>query len=206
MMTDTSAPPVWFRLPPGFHHVSPKDRGALDNIAGALGSPEAQQELSALMDGLDELAGHHVAFTAVGIHPEEPAGVSTSLFSLAVHTAEPGSLRLNVARTALALAGSPLWNNPERRQIDLPSTLPCFLVAGTISIPGTDQHMFQAKVATAHADGVHVLVLDLTSAATCQGDSYSDILEAVAYTLTFSDPNPTPSTAPRTSRILEVLL
>ncbi|MFE2328524.1 hypothetical protein ACFXD5_32275 [Streptomyces sp. NPDC059385] len=205
-MSDTSTPPVWFRLPLGFHRISPNDRGALQDIAGALGSREAQQELTALVDGLDELAGHHVVYTAVGLHPDEPAGLSASVFSVTAHPGEPGGLRLKVARTALAIARGALWNDSVRRLIELPSGLPCYLIAGTISVPGSQQQLYQAKVTTAHADGLHVLVLDLTSAAIQHSEAYTDIIEAISYTVTFSDPDPSPPSAPRTSRILEVLL
>ncbi|MFD9410033.1 hypothetical protein ACFWBN_23875 [Streptomyces sp. NPDC059989] len=181
----------------------------MDDIAAALGSPKAQQDLAALMDGLEELAEHHVVYTALGMHPDEPGGVSTSLFSLTVRPCEPGNLRLNVARMALAIAQSALWNTSMRRLIDLTSTLPCYLIAGSISVPGTEQHLFQAKVATAHADGLHILVLDLTSAAIQHADAYTDIVEAITHTISFSDPDPSPPSPPsppKTSRILEVLL
>ncbi|MFE9931080.1 hypothetical protein [Streptomyces sp. NPDC005533] len=206
MSTAQSSPPVWFRLPPGFHDVSPGDREALDDVARALGSSSAQQQLSELLDLLDGLAGHHVVHTALGLHPEDAFSVCTSFFSLAVRTAEHADLRVSVARTALAIAASDLWNNAERRPVELSSSLPGYLVAGTITLPGTDQHLFQARAITAHADGQHVLVLDLTSAATHHADAYTAIIEAITHTVSFADPHPGPAEAPRTSRILEVLL
>ncbi|MFJ6049646.1 hypothetical protein [Streptomyces sp. NPDC092307] len=158
------------------------------------------------MNGLQGLAAHDVVHTALGFHPEEPVGVSTSLFSLAIRRVEQPSPRLAVARTALAIARSALWTSSVRRFIELPSALPCCLVAGTISVPGIESHLFQARVATVHPDGFHLLSLDLTSASIQHADAYTDILEAVAHTLAFSDPAAsTPSTA-GSSRILEALL
>ncbi|MDX3533534.1 hypothetical protein PV721_03935 [Streptomyces sp. MB09-01] len=57
-----------------------------------------------------------------------------------------------------------------------------------------------------HPDGLHLLVLDLTSASTQHADAYTDILEAVAHTVLFTDPEPSTPTATKTSRVLEVLL
>ncbi|MFD9367247.1 hypothetical protein ACFWA6_05990 [Streptomyces sp. NPDC060020] len=205
MTHQRSNPPVWFRLPPGFHDIGPADRAALLAVAEALNSPDARHDLSLLMDGLEELAGHDVVHTAVGLHPEEPDGVNTSLFSLTVRRVDQPNPRLTVARTALAIAGSPLWTSSVRRFIDLPSALPCCLVAGIISVPDVEQRLFQARVATVHPDGLHLLLLDLTSASTEHAEAYTDILEAVAHTVLFTDPEPAPP-ATGTSRILEVLL
>lgn len=201
-----SVPPVWFRLPPGFYDIGPADRTALNDVADALGSPDARQQLDGLMDGLDELAGHHVVHTSIGIHPDDPEGIVTSLFSLTVRPAEHSNPRVSVARIALSVAGSALWNGSKRRFIDLASKLPCCLVAGVISVPGIEGGLFQARVVTAHPESRHVLVLDLTSAATEHADAYTTILEAVTHTLGFSDPRPQPPTAAGTSRIFEVLL
>ncbi|MFD9264388.1 hypothetical protein ACFWB1_26260 [Streptomyces goshikiensis] len=53
-----------------------------------------------------------------------------------------------------------------------------------------------------------MLVLDLTSAATHHADAYTEIIEAVTHTVSFSDPSSDPAlpSEARTSRILEVLL
>ncbi|MFB7264747.1 hypothetical protein ACFCXH_21735 [Streptomyces nojiriensis] len=206
MTQQSGIPPVWFRLPPGFHDIGPGDAATLDAFAEALDSPTAQKELSQLMDGLEELAGHDVVHTALGFHPEEPVGVTTALFSLTIRRIDQPNPRLAVARTALAIARSTPWTSSVRRFIDLPSALPCCLVAGIISVPDIGHQLFQARVSTVHPDGLHVLVLDLTSASTEHAESYTDILEAVAHTLQFTDPDPGVPTATGTSRILEVLL
>ncbi|MGW7435163.1 hypothetical protein [Streptomyces sp. NPDC054849] len=178
----------------------------MNAFAEALGSSDAQRELSQLVDDLEELAGHDVVHTAIGLHPEDPGGVTTSLFSLTVRPAGQPNPRLTVARTALAISRSPLWTSCIRRFIDVPSALPCCLVAGIMSVPDVEHRLFQARVATVHPDGLHLLVLDLTSSSTQHADAYTDILEAVAHTILFSDPEPSVPTAAATSRILEVLL
>ncbi|WP_030728826.1 hypothetical protein [Streptomyces sp. NRRL S-237] len=208
MTRRSGLPPVWFRLPPGFYDIGPEDRATLDAVAEALGGPEAQQQLSRLMDRVEGLAEHEVVHTAFGFHPEEPAGIATSLFSLTVRRIEQPNSRLAVARTALAIARSPLWTSADRKFLDLPSARPCCLVAGTMSLPDVDRCLFQARAVTTHPDGLHLLVLDLTTASTQHAGAYTDILEAIAHTLAFADPDPAAHgpTVSRTSRILEVLL
>ncbi|WP_374776719.1 hypothetical protein OG756_32145 [Streptomyces sp. NBC_01310] len=206
MTHQSSAPSIWFRLPPGFHNIGPGDRASADAFAEALGSADAQRELARIMDALEVLAGHDVVHTAIGLHPEDPVGVTTSLFALTVRPVEQPNPRLAVARTALAIADAPLWTSSIRRFIDLPSALPCCLVAGIISVPDVEHHLFQARVATMHPDGRHLLILDLTSTSTQHAEAYTDILEAIAHTLLFSDPEPSGPPAAGTSRILEVLL
>ncbi|MFE9560699.1 hypothetical protein ACFYM0_06275 [Streptomyces sp. NPDC006487] len=216
-MSNDSAPPVWFRLPPGFHDIGPEDRDAIEEVAEALGAlggdSGAGAQLGRLMDCLDALAaqpGLHLVHTAVGLHPEGPETVSTSLFSLAVRPAEDAGAGAGAARVALALARSALGSGSTRRYLDLASGLPCALVSGVLPVPGTDRGMFQARAVTAHPDGRHLLLLDLTSAATEHADAYTAILEAVAHTIAFADPEadsrPTgPPGGAGTSRIRELL-
>ncbi|MCX5403439.1 hypothetical protein OHA37_06025 [Streptomyces sp. NBC_00335] len=235
-MINRSVPPVWFRLPPGFHDIRPEDREVLEEVAEALGALGgtggtdagassgggagadagfgAESQLGRLMDRLDELAGQpglHLVHTAVGLHPEGPETVSTSLFSLAVRTTEDSGAGAGVARTALALARSALGSGATRRFLDLASGLPCALVCGVLPVPGADRELFQARAVTAHPDGRHLLLLDLTSTATGHADAYTAILEAVAHTIAFADPGPAPPGPPGppggagTSRILELL-
>ncbi|MCM1967260.1 MULTISPECIES: hypothetical protein [unclassified Streptomyces] len=233
-MTRHAVPPVWFRLPPGFHDIGPEDRGALEEVAGVLealadfgdgtdaaaaagaaAGTGAGAQLALLMDRLDELAGQpglHLVHTAVGLHPEGPEAVSTSLFSLSVRPAEePGSATgaaAGVARTALALARSAPGGGSTRSFVELASGLPCALVCGVVPASGTDRGLFQARAVTAHPEGRHLFLLDLTSAATEHAGAYTAILEAVAHTLSFADPRartPGPPGGAGTSRILELL-
>ncbi|MFJ5020732.1 hypothetical protein [Streptomyces goshikiensis] len=205
-MNRSTIPPVWFRLPPGFYDIGPGDRDPLDRIAEFLGSTDARRDIAQLMDRFDELAVHQVVHTSIGLHPDDLVGISTSLFSLTIRRVEHPNPRATVAQTALDIAQSALWISSECRLIDLPSSLPCCLVAGCIAPPGEEQHLFQARVVTAHPNGQHVLILDLTSAATQHSGSYISVLEAITHTISFSDPTLSPSNTTGTSRILEVLL
>ncbi|WP_030712987.1 hypothetical protein [Streptomyces sp. NRRL F-2580] len=209
-MNDETVPPLWFQLPPGFHTVSSDDRHALECMADALESAEARTDVTRLMGGLDGLSGHHVVHTSIGLHPDDVLGVSTSFFSLTVRPAQHPNSGVAVAQTSLAISRSALWCDATRTVIELPSSLPCYLVAGLISLPGADNRLFQARAITAHAQGRRVLILDLTSAAIGNSEAYTSILEAITYTIAFSDPDPDPEASPpppaATSRILEVLL
>lgn len=207
-MSDVAVPPLWFRLPPGFHTIGPGDRQALDCMADALGSPAAMVDIARLMGGLNSLQAHHVVHTSIGLHPDDVLGVSTSFFSLTVRHAQHPNPGVAVAQTSLAISRSALWGKAARRVIELPSSLPCYLVAGLISPPGVNDQLFQARAITADAQGRHVIILDLTSAAVSNAEAYTSILEAVTYTISFSDPDPeaSPPPLPGTSRILEVLL
>ncbi len=129
----------------------------------------------------------------------------TSLFSLTILAADDPNPRLSVARIALSMARSSAWETSAQRVIDLPSSLPCYLVGGTITGPDGEQSLFQARVATTHPAGFHLLVLDLTSPALEHQEAYTDILEAIAHTLTFTDPDPSPATAAPRSRVLDLL-
>lgn len=206
MKSDDTMPPLWFRLPPGFHDISPSDRPALEAVAAALESSAAQHDIAQLMKGLDSLHTHDVAYTSIGLHPDDPAGIATSVFSLTVRPAQHPNPRVSVARTGLAIARSALWRDPARRLIDLPSGLPCCLVAGLISLDGAADHLFQARIVTTDQQGQHTLILDLTSAAVGHADAYTSILEGITHTLSFTDPNPRPAEPTRSSRLLEVLL
>ncbi|MFD5147373.1 hypothetical protein [Streptomyces sp. NPDC058401] len=234
-MTHHAVPPVWFRLPPGFHDIGPEDRSALEEVAGALaalggsvdgagtgtgtggdtGAGAAGSQLAGLMDSLDALAGQpglHLVHTAVGLHPEGPEAVSTSLFTLTARASdEAGSgagAGAGVARTALALARSAPGSGSTRRFLDLASGLPCALVSGVVPAPGTGRGLFQGRAVTAHPEGRHLFLLDLTSAAAEHAAAYTDVLEAIAHTIAFADPRPPGPPKPGgagTSRILELL-
>lgn len=243
MTTHRPVPPVWFRLPPGFHDIGPGDRGALEEVAGALGAlggfgpgpddglgagtgtgtgaaADAGSQLARLMDCLDELAaqpGLRLLHSAIGLHPEGPEAVSASVFSLAARPAGDVGSGAGVERTALALARSAPVGDGARRFLDLASGLPCALVSGVLPGPGTGPELFQARAVTAHPDGHHLLLLDLTSTATAHAGAYTSILEAVVHTIAFADPRPRPP-GPRggggdggrsggggSSRILELL-
>ncbi|MFI5766695.1 hypothetical protein ACIA8F_37900 [Streptomyces sp. NPDC051563] len=231
-MTPRTVPPVWFRLPPGFHDICPADRAALEEVAGALealgGSGEAAgaaagagagSQLAGLMDCLDALAGQpglHLVHTAVGLHPEGPEAVSTSLFTLTVRAADEAGGGAGsgaaVARTALALARSASGSGSTRRFVDLASGRPCALVSGVVPAPGTGRGLFQGRAVTAHPEGRHLFLLDLTSAVAEHAASYTAVLEAIAHTIAFSDPRPPGPPGPPgqpgaagTSRILELL-
>ncbi|MFD3694758.1 hypothetical protein ACFWUZ_01110 [Streptomyces sp. NPDC058646] len=205
-MHDVQVPALWFRLPPGFHDIGPRDRPVLEVVAEALGGTESRRQIAQLMDRMDALVAHQVVRTSIGLHPEGDGGVSTSLFSLTIRQADHPNPRVTVARTALAIARSSLWSSATRKVIELASSSPCCLVAGLITPDEVDGCLFQARVVTADPAGRHIIILDLTSTAIEHAEAYTSILEAVTHTVSFSNPEARAPSSAGTSRILEVLL
>ncbi|MFG2292608.1 hypothetical protein [Streptomyces sp. NPDC048603] len=205
-MTQRSTPPMWFRLPPGFHDVCLDDCDRLDDIIELLAEDHeaaaARRDLDDLMRLLERLTDQHLIHTSIGLHPEQPTGVAGSVFSLALRPTGQHTPSITVVRALLAMERSPLLRCSEVKLLSLPSTAPCGLVAGTLSLPGVDVPLFQARVALAHAESGQLVVADLTSASVQHSAEYSAILEGIAHTITFINPVP-PQSAP-VSRIQEL--
>ncbi|MDJ0382677.1 hypothetical protein [Streptomyces sp. G-G2] len=210
-MTGTEPPPVWFRLPPGYHDFSSQSiealREALPLFTDDATSERAERQTGEFIDHLEQLPAHHVLHTSLGLHPDGEAGFVTSLFSLSVRPCGQNNPRLAVARASLGIARAPSWLTVDCRFLELPSALPCSLVTGTQSVPGRDSPVSQARLVLAHTAGSHVVIADLTSAATQHADAYADILEGIAHTIAFTDPASVPQAknSSPTSRILDVL-
>ncbi|MEV7611749.1 hypothetical protein [Streptomyces sp. NPDC089799] len=194
-------PPLWFRLPPGFYDIGPDDRPALEGTA-ALASGLAQLQVAQLLEQLDSLAQQQVLHTAIGLHPDDTSGLCSSLFSLSCRRTPAGNAQLAVARIALGIAKSPLWEESTCRFVDLPLSPSCCLATGTLALKQLERAVFQSRAALAHPDGQHVLIFDLTSASTEYKEAYTDMLEAIIHTASFTDPTP----IAQTSRISELLL
>ncbi|MET9800498.1 hypothetical protein [Streptomyces sp. NPDC006368] len=226
MDSNDSTPPVWFRLPPGFHSFQNVSQEALTRIVSECvlplleGTPEADSLLGdtqVLAGAVDTLLGKGCAYLALGLHPDDAEGACASLFSLStIRTAGP-SPTVAAARAGITLAKSPLWEAKRSTTLALPTGVSAAMVAGIFTPPLTEAQstrpspastkVFQARLAMPYPCGSHVIVADLTSAATHYADAYTDILEAVAHTFSFTAPAPVSEftgTAP-TSRILEFL-
>ncbi|MFC5155047.1 hypothetical protein [Streptomyces amakusaensis] len=196
-------------MPPGYHSLDRIDLDSLEEVTTSLLAPvldstaavEATiRDARTLVTLLHEMRGLGSVYTAMGVHPDEAYGTSLSLLSLSVvETASP-TRNLTTARSGLALADSPLWSDSTRRFVELPIG-PAALVAGSLAVPSREAlsavgitaeptGIFQARLAVACPDGGHCAVADLTSAAVHHSEAYTDILEAIARTLSFSEPAP----------------
>ncbi|MEU7278141.1 hypothetical protein AB0A69_05020 [Streptomyces sp. NPDC045431] len=226
MSTKDNAPPVWFRLPPGFHSLETiTDEGLMRAVTSVvtplLGqSPEADQALRdarVLTELITALFEQGTAFLAFGLHPDGAHGACMSLFSLSTISTAAPSPHVAAARTGITLADSSAWRTRNCRLLELPSGIPAAMVAGTLAPPmdlvqraGISPRageVFQARIAVPYPSGSHVVVADLASAATRHADSYTDILEGIAHTLSFSHPedDSNAASAAPTSRLLEFL-
>ncbi|MER5884788.1 hypothetical protein ABT160_13240 [Streptomyces sp. NPDC001941] len=226
------APPLWFRTPPGFHDLAAVSREALgdvlDELAGVLPDDPAstervRREGEALLGLLAALREAGAAYAALGWHPDQADGVSTSLLSLTVVGGSAPTGRATAARAALDIARCPMWSESDRRLFDLPDGTACALVSGRPAPPPGDvpgragaarepAPLFQARAVVPYPSGPHAAVLDLTSTSVRHSEAYTDILEAIACTISFTDPEPGPADtrpgrtgATRSSRILEAL-
>ncbi|MFF3323798.1 hypothetical protein [Streptomyces sp. NPDC002889] len=222
--TDTSAPPLWFRLPPGYYDLAAFDTADFDMVAGVvlpsiLGTEEAVErsmnELGVAVSLLVAMRDQADAHTSIGLHPDGNDGASISLFSLSVTRIEPRTPALAAAQTALSITDSPTWSTNTVKQVELPIGMPAVLISGLLAAPPTDllEHaeidappceVFQARLAVPFPTGGHIAVADLTSAATRHSESYTTILECIAQTMAFSPPAPLAVPSRRPSRLLEL--
>ncbi|MFF0447959.1 hypothetical protein ACFYT4_16380 [Streptomyces sp. NPDC004609] len=223
-MTTTSAPPVWFRLPPGYHSLDGIDLAEFEQSVSAVLMPmlegtelrgQALRDAHTLVDLFAALRESENVHTSVGVHPEGDNGSCVSFFSLSVTEIASRTAALAVAQCALAQANSPRWSTNTGRLLKLPGDVPAALVAGTLMPPSPGSleergvtappvEVFQARLTVPCPTNVHVVVADLTSAATRHAEAYSSILEGIARTMSFIDPVESAGPVRRPSRILEL--
>ncbi|MFI2213314.1 hypothetical protein [Streptomyces sp. NPDC020141] len=202
-----SLPRMWFRLPPGYCALDGISLDMLEETTTSLLAPILEnapavqatlRDAQTLVALLQEMREHGNVYTALGAHPDEVLGTSMSLFSLSMAETSSPSRTLTVARSALAVADSPLWGDCTRRLVELPIG-PAALVTGSLALPSREAlvamgiaseptEIFQARLVVACPAGTHCAVADLTSAAVHHAESYTDILEGIARTMSFTEP------------------
>ncbi|MEE1754043.1 hypothetical protein [Streptomyces sp. SP18CS02] len=216
---------IWFRLPPGYHTLDPSTYGLLESAGATIVAPiiegtqptgQLRAEMRAVVDLLTALTEQGCMHMALGVHPDGAHGACTSLFSLSALESTAPTPQTAAAQAALGMANSPLWQASRRALLELPGGTPAALVAGTLTPPTgllhscgitvAAQEVFQARVAVPFPDASHVAIADLTSAAVRHAEEYTDILEGIAHTFTFVNPE-SPSAVPNStsSRILDLL-
>lgn len=218
----TSAPPMWFRLPPGYYSLDDVD--ALEETASAFlerildsktGLDDALRNVHSLASLLTATRDGDSVHASVGIHPDGESGACLSFFMVSMTAVTPRPSALAVAQCALAMAQSPLWNSNTGRLLELPSGMPAALVAGRLAPPppsllenagvtAASSEVFQARLTVACPTGEHIAVADLSSAATRHAEAYTSILEGIAQTVSFIEPVPQTGSPQRASRILEL--
>jgi hypothetical protein len=219
----TTVPPLWFRLPPGYyecHDFGPADHEEIASalLSAVLNDPadvdSARRQLATASNLLHAMRHEETVHLSLGVHPDEQ-GAALSVFGISVSRIEWRPAAMAVAQSALALADSPRWSSNAGRLLDLPSGQPAALVSGTLSAPprrllqsagivAEPCETFQARLTVPFPTGTHVAVADITSAATRHAAAYTDILEAIAGTISFTSPSPPSSPPQRPSRLLEL--
>ncbi|MEO3974646.1 hypothetical protein [Streptomyces sp. CAU 1734] len=164
---------------------------------------------------LRELRSAGTVHNAIGFHSDDSLGVSVSLFSLTVAATPARAPGFAAAQCVLAQTGSPLWSSNSGRLLTHPSGASMTLVSGTLAprpraslatagITSAPCAVFQARLTMPSPTREHIAVADLTSAATGHAEAYTSILEGIARTMSFSDPENSPEPVRRTSRIREL--
>ncbi|MDQ1007134.1 hypothetical protein QFZ82_001619 [Streptomyces sp. V4I23] len=220
----TTVPPLWFRLPPGYHEYDdfgPEDQQAIASalLPAILDDPadvdSAERQLAAMNNLLRAMRQEATVHLSLGVHPDEEHGAAFSVFCISVSGIQWRPAAMAVAQSALALADSPRWRSNSGRILDLPSGQPAALVSGTLSAPPRQLlqsagilaepcETFQARLTVPFPMGTYVAVADITSAATRHAAAYTDILEAIAGTISFTAPSLPSSPSQRPSRLLEL--
>ncbi|MEU0391464.1 hypothetical protein ABZ208_01500 [Streptomyces sp. NPDC006208] len=173
-------------------------------------------ELRVIFSLLSAMRGNDSVHASLGVHPDGDVGAAFSVFSLSVTRTEIRSPALAAAQSALAIAKSPVWRTNTTRHLQLPIGMSATLVAGFLSAPpaellagaGIDAstcEVFQARLAVPFPTNRHIAVADLTSAAIRHAESYTDIVEGIAQTMTFESPAQSTVSSRPPSRILELL-
>ncbi|MFF8841306.1 hypothetical protein ACF08N_01030 [Streptomyces sp. NPDC015127] len=220
----TTVPPLWFRLPPGYHEYDDSSLADHEEIASALlpavlgdaaDVDNARRQLAAASNLLHAMRHEATVHLSLGAHPDEDQGATFSVFCISVTEMQWRAAAVAVAQSALALAGSPRWSSNSGRILDLPSGQPAALVSGTLAAPHPQLlrsagilaepcETFQARLTVPFPTGTHVAVADITSAAIRHAAAYTDILEGIAGTISFTPPSPPSSPPQRPSRLLEL--
>lgn len=223
--SDAPPPPLWFRLPPGYHNLEALSTADIDQVAETVLPlilhdrtvvDRSLSELRALLALLSALRDGDSFHTSLGVHPDGDYGASLSVFSLSVTRISLRSPALAAAQCAVSIAKSRIWRTNTVRQLQLPMGIPATLVTGILSTPPPELLMeagieastcevFQARLAVPFPTSRHIAVADLTSAAVRHAESYTEIVEGIAQTMTFDSPAQVSAPSRRPSGILELL-
>ncbi len=197
---DTHKPSFWYGLPVGYISLdlNPSAEQLMELINQLRGLPEQQREEAdralRLYAGIVNLLNtNKVQDCALGVHPDDAGGFTTSVFTVST-LPTPGSSKLVVA----ALAGSAADSREEGTR---PLELPCglgYLSEKRPAAPRSSRrpelnktlpsHIWQGIVAVAAPSTPELIVLQMVTPDLDSADDYRNILLGIARTLTFTDP------------------
>ncbi|MER6016329.1 hypothetical protein [Streptomyces bluensis] len=198
---DTRKPSFWYGLPVGYVSLDlhPPAERLMEIVHQLRGLPDQQRDEAdralRLYAGIVSLLNtNRVQECALGVHPDDSGGFTTSVFTVSTMSTAGNSAKLVVA----GLAGSAADGRNEGMR---PLELPCgvgFLSEKRSPAPRSSRrpesgdaapsHIWQGTVAVAVPSAPELIVLQMVTPDLDSADAYRDILLGIARTLTFTDP------------------
>jgi hypothetical protein len=197
---DTRKPSFWYALPVGFVSLDlhPPAERLMEIVNRLRGLPEQERDeadraLRMYAGIISLLNTNRVQECALGVHPDDSGGFTTSVFTVSTLPTSGNSAKLVVA----GLAGSAADGRDEGTR---PLELPCgigFLSEKRSPAPRSSRpeardaapsHIWQGTVAVAAPNTPEFIVLQMVTPDLDSADAYRDILLGIARTLTFTDP------------------
>ncbi|MFJ8363658.1 hypothetical protein [Streptomyces sp. NPDC093984] len=198
----TRKPSFWYGLPVGYVSLdlNPPTERLMDVVNQLRGLPEQERDEAdralRLYAGIVNLLNtNRVQECALGVHPDDSGGFTTSVFTVSTMLTAGNSAKLVVA----GLAGSATGGRDEGMR---PLELPCgvgFLSEKRSPAPRSSRrpeaseaaptHIWQGTIAVAAPSAPELIVLQMVTPDLDAVDAYRDILLGIARTLTFSDPS-----------------
>ncbi|MFJ9589854.1 hypothetical protein [Streptomyces acidicola] len=198
---DTRKPSFWYGLPVGYvsldlHPPAERLMGIVNQLRGLPEQElaEADRALRLYTGIVSLLNTNRVQECALGVHPDDHGGFTTSVFTVSTMLTAGNSSKLVVA----GLAGSAADGGAEgMRPLDLPCGVG-FLAEKRSPAPRSSRrpevsdaapsHVWQGTVAVAAPSTPELIVLQVVTPHLDSADAYRDILLGIARTLTFTDP------------------
>lgn len=199
--TGTLRPTFWYGMPVGYMSLDllPSAESLLEVIHQLRALPEHEQAeadraLRLYASVIQLLNTNQVQECALGVHPNDAGGLTTSVFTVSTVLTGGNSAKLVVA----GLAGSAGDAPDEGMQ---PLELPCglgFLSEKRPAAPRSTQrpelnetapsHIWQGTIAVAAPSAPELIVLQMVTPDLDSADDYRNILIGIARSLTFTDP------------------
>ena len=199
---DTRKPSFWYGLPVGYMSLDlhPPAERLMEIVNQLRGLPEEERDEAdralRLYAGIVSLLNTNgVQECALGVHPDDSGGFTTSVFTVSTMLTVGNSPKLLVA----GLAGTAGDGGDKGMR---PLELPCgvgFLSEKRSPAPRSSRrpevsdaapsHIWQGTVAVAAPSAPELIVLQMVTPDLDSADAYRDILLGIARTLTFTDPS-----------------
>ncbi|MEW2402704.1 hypothetical protein [Streptomyces sp. NPDC046862] len=197
----TRKPSFWYGLPVGYLSLDlhPPAERLMEVVNQLRGLPEQERDeadraLRLYAGIVNLLNANRVQECALGVHPNDSGGFTTSVFTVSTMLTAGNSSKLVVA----GLAGSAADGRDEGM---CPLELPCgvgFLAEKRSPAPRSSRrpeasdaapsHIWQGTIAVAAPSAPELIVLQMVTPDLDSADAYRDILLGIARTLTFTDP------------------